>query len=193
MGRVSGAALDIKVMHQDWCKVLIEANLFIWVYKCRQNAKCYAANYLKLNGKRQSTAGRSYVRGFQMALISHLFLFSDHVIGISDLVDLWVIKILKSLWSFARVVRRDHANRAWNADHAARTCERFVYSIVKITRLYDYQTWPTHLFVKFTRCAKVCGLFFSWFAFRVLIGWAEWLIFTRFFQVMPFTSLMDYI
>ena len=31
-------------------------------------------------------------------------------------------------------------NRARNADHAARTCERFVYSITKITRLYDYQT-----------------------------------------------------
>ena len=50
-------------------------------------------------------------------------------------------------------------NRARNADHAARTCERFVYSLVKITRLYDYQTWHTHCFEKFTRCAKVCGLF----------------------------------
>ena len=26
----------------------------------------------------------------------------------------------------------------------ARTCERFAYFIVKITRLYDYQTWQTH-------------------------------------------------
>ena len=33
-----------------------------------------------------------------------------HVIEISDLVDLWVIKV-KSLWSFARVVRWDHVNR----------------------------------------------------------------------------------
>ena len=59
-----------------------------------------------------------------------------HVIGFSDLVDLWVINI-KSPCAFARVVRRDHVNRARNADHAARTCERFVYSIVRITRFYD--------------------------------------------------------
>ena len=41
-----------------------------------------------------------------------------------------------------------------------RTCESFVHSIVRITRLYDHQTWPTHFFEKFTRCAKECGLFF---------------------------------
>ena len=57
-------------------------------------------------------------------------------------------------------------NRARNADHVARTCERFVYSTVKITRLYDYQTW---LCEKFTRGAKACGAFFlDW-----LIGWAD--------------------
>ena len=32
--------------------------------------------------------------------------------------------------------------------------EKYVYSIVKITRSYDHLTWPTHLFEKFTRCAK---------------------------------------
>ena len=31
----------------------------------------------------------------------------------------------KILWSFARVVRRDHVNRARNPDHVTRTCERF--------------------------------------------------------------------
>ena len=31
-------------------------------------------------------------------------------------------------------------NRTQNADHAARTYESFVYSTVKITRLYDYKT-----------------------------------------------------
>ena len=81
----------------------------------------------------------------------------DHVIGFYDPVDLWVIKI-KYLWSFARVVRPDHVNRARKVDYAARTCERFVHCITKITRLYDYQTWQTY-FEKFTRCAKVCGLF----------------------------------
>ena len=49
-------------------------------------------------------------------------------------------------------------NRARNADHAARTCERFVYSIVKISRFYDYQAGRPFV-EKFTGCAKVCGLF----------------------------------
>ena len=59
-------------------------------------------------------------------------------IGFSDLVDLWGIRI-KSPRSFAHLVRRDHVNRARNAYQAARTCERFVYSVVKITIFYDYQ------------------------------------------------------
>ena len=46
----------------------------------------------------------------------------------------------------------------------------FIYSIVKITSSYDYQTWPTHFGREFTRCAKVCGLF-SWLCLK-LIGWA---------------------
>ena len=82
-----------------------------------------------------------------------------HVIGFSDLVDLWVIKI-KSLWSFARVVRRDHVNRARNADHTARACEMFVYSIVKITRLYDYRTWQTHFLRNSRGAQRFVGFFF---------------------------------
>ena len=62
----------------------------------------------------------------------HFQLFTlRHVTGFSDLVDLWVIKI-KSPWSFAHVIRRDHVNRT----------TRRVYSVVK-RRLYDYQTWQT--------------------------------------------------
>ena len=81
----------------------------------------------------------------------------NQFIGFSDLVDLWVIEI-KSPWSFAHVVSQDHVNRARNSDQAARTCERFVYSTVKITRVYDYQTWPTH-----SRGAQRCvGFFLSW-------------------------------
>ena len=41
------------------------------------------------------------------------------------------------------------------------------YSIVKITRLYEYQTWQTFIGVK-----GIC-LFFSWLCFRALIGWAD--------------------
>ena len=51
-----------------------------------------------------------------------------------DVVDLWVVKLKKSPWSFAYVVRRDHVNRARSADHAARTCDKFFFSIIKITR-----------------------------------------------------------
>ena len=58
---------------------------------------------------------------------------------VSDLVGLWVIKI-KSPCSFAHVVRRDHMKSARNAVQAARTCARFVYSRIKITKLPDYQT-----------------------------------------------------
>ena len=48
----------------------------------------------------------------------------------------------------------------------------FVYSIVKITRFYYYQTLLINLFEKFARCTKLCGLFFLDCAFRVLIGYA---------------------
>ena len=73
--------------------------------------------------------------------------------------------VKKSLWSFAHVVRGDHVNRARNADHAARTCERFVYSIVKI-RFYDYQTWLTH-----SQGAQRYVGFFHWLCFSN----ADWL------------------
>ena len=95
-----------------------------------------------------------------------------HVIEFSDLVDLWVIEIKISPWSFAYVVGWDHMNRAWNADLAARTCERFVYSILQTTNFYEYHTLLTHLFEKFLTCSKVCGLFFSWLCFLGMISWA---------------------
>ena len=53
-------------------------------------------------------------------------------------------------------------NSARNADHSVRLCERFVYSVVKITRLYDSQTWQTHL---------LRNSFFLDCAFQALIGW----------------------
>ena len=47
-------------------------------------------------------------------------------------------------------------NRARHSDDAARVCEQFVYSTVKITRLYDYQPWKIPFLEEFTRCAEVC-------------------------------------
>ena len=68
---------------------------------------------------------------------------------------LWVIRFKKKTQSFAYVVCRDNVNRAQNSDHAVRTCKRFVYPIVKIVRFM-----ADTVFEKFTRCTKICGLFF---------------------------------
>ena len=62
-------------------------------------------------------------------------------------------------------------NRARNAEEVARTCERFVYFIVKITKLYDYQTWQTHFGGNSRGAQRFVG-FLSSTAFRMLIGWA---------------------
>ena len=69
------------------------------------------------------------------------------------------------------MVRRDQVNRTGNTDHAARTCQRFLYSTVSITRLYDYQTWQTQ-FVRNSRGAQRFVGFFLDCGFRALIGWA---------------------
>ena len=94
---------------------------------------------------------------------------SYHVIWFSDLADLWVIKI-KSLWSFARVVHRDHVNRARKANHVARACERFVHFIVKITSLYDYQTWRRHFMRNSRGAQRYVGFFFL-----IVFYGADWL------------------
>ena len=89
------------------------------------------------------------------------------VIRFVDLIDLRLIfKIRRPMilcthsTPYVEIKWTEHEN----ADQAVRPCKRFVYSTVKITRLYDYQTWQT-LFERFTRCAKVCGLFFFLFFF----------------------------
>ena len=76
---------------------------------------------------------------------------SIHVTEFLELVDLWVNKILKKPNPLIHSCEQ-------NTDQVARTYERFVYSIVKTTRLYDYQTCQTH-FLLFTRCTKVCGFY----------------------------------
>ena len=54
---------------------------------------------------------------------------------------------------------------------SATTCERLLCLFyTQNKKILDYQTWPTHLFAKFTKCAKVYGLF-SWFYFSD----ADWL------------------
>ena len=60
-------------------------------------------------------------------------------------------------------------NRARNADHAARTCERFVYFIVKITSVWLSNMADTLL--KNSRGAQRYVGFFSWLCFSD----ADWL------------------
>ena len=69
-------------------------------------------------------------------------------------IDLWVIKIKKPMILCARSTSTTSKQNT-KGDQAARTCERFVYSVVKITRLCDWNT----SFEKSTRCAKDCALF----------------------------------
>ena len=62
--------------------------------------------------------------------------------------------------------------RARNADQAARTCKR---PVVKMTRCYDYQTWPTHFWRNSSGAQRYVGLFcFSgadWLGEQTLITW----------------------
>ena len=94
----------------------------------------------------------------------HLCFYSCHVIGISDLVDLWVIKI-KSLWSFAHVVRRDHVNRARNTDHAARTCERFVLFYGQNNKTVWLSNMADIFLKQIYEVRKGMWAFFSWLCF----------------------------
>ena len=61
-------------------------------------------------------------------------------------------------------------NRERSAEHATRTCERFVNSIVKIIRFYDYQTWQTNIWRNWRGAQRFVG-FISWLCFRN----ADWL------------------
>ena len=60
----------------------------------------------------------------------------------------------------------------WTAqERSRRTCEKFTYSVVKITSFSDYQTWPTH-FWEINEVRKGLWAFYLDYAFRMLIGWA---------------------
>ena len=85
----------------------------------------------------------------------------------------------KSLWSFAHVERPDHVNRAGNTDQAARTCERFVYSIVKITIVWLSN--GRHIFWRAAQGAQRFVGLFSWLCFsdadwlgrKTLVTWSQ--------------------
>ena len=90
--------------------------------------------------------------------------FNYCLIGFSDPVDLWVIKIEKPMILCARRTSKlSEQYRARNADHAARTGGRFVYPIVKQNRkiLWLSNTAEIH---------EVCKGLWDFFSI-VLFGW----------------------
>ena len=81
----------------------------------------------------------------------------------SGFVGVWPYDPLHMYMWYVEIKWTEHETH-----QAARTCKRFVYSIVKITRLYDYQTWNS----RNSRGAQRFVGFFLNYAFRMLIGWA---------------------
>ena len=95
----------------------------------------------------------------------------SHVIGFSDHVDLWVIKIKKPMILCARNTSRSREQGT--------KCRSHSENIRKVCLFYSQNNeivWLSNMadtfFEKSTRCAKVCGLYFLDCAFRTLIGWA---------------------
>ena len=74
------------------------------------------------------------------------------MIGFFDLVDFWVRD--KKAYDSLHVVHRDQVNRARNADTQRERAKRLFYS-----QDYMIVKHGKHIFEKFTKCAKVCGLF----------------------------------
>ena len=112
-----------------------------------------------------------------------IHVYYGHVIGFIGCLDLWVIRIKKPIILCTPIVHGDQVNRARNADYTERTCERSVYSIVKIARLYDYQTWQTHFWKNSRGVQRFVGLFLGC-AFWMLIGWSDKLQ-SRGYKEMP--------
>ena len=87
----------------------------------------------------------------------------NHVIGFSDLVDLWVIKIRKPMILCARRMSRSREQskkRRSRSENMRKVCLFYSHNnkIVWLSNMTD-----AFFLEKFTRCAKVCGLFLSFF------------------------------
>ena len=80
----------------------------------------------------------------------------------------WFVGInIKSPWSLAHVVRRDHVHRARNADYAARVYEGFVKFHFQNDKIIKH--WR-HIFGEIHEVRKDLWAFFLDCAFRMLIG-----------------------
>ena len=111
---------------------------------------------------------------FSQGLI-HCILYEslpNHVIGFSDLADLWVIKIKKPMTLCTRSTSRSSEQ---STKHRSRSENKW-----KLCLFYSQTNqivWLSNVadtfLEKFTRCAKVCGLLLLDCAFGMLIGWAR--------------------
>ena len=113
----------------------------------------------------QGKMGCGYHGVFAAPLVATSLTFRAETVMWSDFLSSVICGQLrqKSPWAFAHVVRQDHVNRITrNTDQAVRTCDGFLYFIVKIKEFYDYQTWPTHLFETFRSCVQRFMDFSSW-------------------------------
>ena len=85
---------------------------------------------------------------------------SNHVIGFSDLVDLWVIKIKKLMILCAPSTSKSREQSTKRPYHTTRVRER-VFSIVKITRC---------MIIKHDRHSRAAQRFVGFFFLIVLFG-----------------------
>ena len=99
---------------------------------------------------------------------SRSLLLPLHLIGFSDLVGLWVIKIKKPMILCARSTPRSREQSTKRSENTW----RFVYSIVKITR-FLWLSNMADIFSEIQEVRKGLWAFFLDCAIRVLIGWAD--------------------
>ena len=95
-----------------------------------------------------------------------------HTIAFSDLVDLWVIKMKKPMILCARSTSRSReqsTKRRSRSENMWMVC----YFYGQNNKIAWLSNMADRSLEKFTRCTKVCGLFFLDCSFRMLIGWAD--------------------
>ena len=78
----------------------------------------------------------------------------------------WIVFFVHSDW-YVEITWTEHETQITQREHVKGLSE------VKITRFYDKTNMVDTFLEKFTRCAKVCGLFFLDCALRVMIGWSD--------------------
>ena len=101
-----------------------------------------------------------------------VWLISSHVIGFSDLVDLWVIKIKKPMILCAFGTWRPSTKYRSHSENMQKVCLFFSQN----NEFYDYQTWET-FFLDIYDVRKGLWAFFldcaDWLGRQTLITWSE--------------------